>query len=87
MADNITVEEAKEQIYKLIKSGQGMKKYKAMDLVKALKELYPNRVEKDVVKDAIKALIAESKLVYTYFGGSFIEIPRVEGSANPEQAD
>ena len=32
--------------------------------------------------EAIKELIEEGKLVYTYFGGSYIEVPHKEGAAN-----
>jgi len=60
-----------------------MKKYKAMDLQKALIETYPDRADKTVSKAAIKQLIDSGRCVYTYFGGSYIEIPHVEGSANP----
>ena len=33
-------------------------------------------------KEAIKSLVNSGKLVYTYFGGSFLEIPHKEGAAN-----
>jgi hypothetical protein len=34
------------------------------------------------IKAAIKVLIDSERCVYGYFGGSSIELPRVEGSAN-----
>ena len=83
MPDMITVDEAAEAMFKLIKDAAGLKKYKAMDLQKALAELYPNRVDKNLGKAAIKQLIDSGRCVYTYFGGSYIEIPHREGSANP----
>ena len=83
MADMISVDEAAEAMFKLIKDAMGQKKYKAMDLHKALAELYPDRVDKNLGKVAIKQLIDSGRCVYTYFGGSYIELPHKEGSANP----
>ena len=80
----MTVDAIADAMFKMIKDAAGMKKYKAMDLNKAMKEIYPGRVEREDMKAAIKKLIDSGKCVYTYFGGSYIEIPHVEGSANPE---
>ncbi len=80
----ITLEELGEAIYKLVKQNTGLKKFKMMDLYKAMQEVYPGQVDKRMVKDAIKQQIDSKRLVYTYFGGSFIELPHEEGAANPE---
>ena len=32
-------------------------------------------ITRDDVKAALKDLVDEGKLIYTYFGGSFVEIP------------
>jgi hypothetical protein len=45
-------------------------------------QIFGDRVDKKVCKEAIKNLIESGKCVYTYFGGSFIEIPHEEGAAN-----
>ncbi len=82
MADTLTVEEVAEQMYKLIKDSMGMKKYKAGDLHKACSEIFGDRYDKKLGKEAIKSMVNEGKLVYTYFGGSFIEIPHKEGASN-----
>lgn len=83
MADMISVDEAAEAMFKLIKDAAGMKKYKAMDLQKAIMEMFPGRADKELCKAAIKKLIDSGRCVYTYFGGSYIEIPHKEGAANP----
>jgi len=83
MADMVSVEEVAEAMFKMVKDAAGIKKFKAMDLQKAMKEIYPGRVDKQLCKAATKQLIDSGRLVYTYFGGSFIEIPHVEGAANP----
>ena len=85
MADAPTVEEVADAMYKMIKDGAGQKQFKAMDLQKAMKQLYPGQVDKKMCRSAIKILINAERCVYTYFGGSFIELPRVEGAANPTE--
>ena len=60
---------------------QGKKKMKAGDITKAMEAEGATR---DEVKAAIRELVDGGKLVYSYFGGSFIEIPHTEGSANPQ---
>jgi len=84
MADMVSAGEVAEAMYKLVKQNAGVKKFKAMDLEKAMREIFGERVDKPTSKAAIKELIDSGRLVYTYFGGSFIEIPHTEASANPE---
>jgi hypothetical protein len=83
MAESITTEQLAEAIFKMVKQNAGMKKFKAMDLQKAMMEMYPG-VDKQMVKDAIRINIDSGRLVYTYFGGSYIEIPHEEAAANPD---
>lgn len=77
-----TVEEVADAMYKMVKDAFGVKKFKPMDLTKAMKELFGDEVDKQTCKDAIKQLVNSGKCVYTYFGGSFLEIPHREGAAN-----
>jgi hypothetical protein len=77
-----TVAEIADAMYKLVKDATGQKKLKATDLTKAMVELYGDEVDKQLCKDAIKELMNSGKCVYTYFGGSFIELPHREGAAN-----
>lgn len=77
------VEEVADAMFNMVKDAFGVKKLKPMDLVKAMIELYgEDEVDKKLCKLAIKELINSGRCVYTYFGGSFIEIPHREGSAN-----
>jgi hypothetical protein len=69
-----------EFIYKMVEAAQGKKQLKAMDLQKAVLKEHPDQNKNDV-KMAIKELIDGGRCVYTYFGGSFVEIPHVEGAA------
>jgi hypothetical protein len=77
-----TADEVADAMYKLVEEAQGMKKLKPMDLTKAMIQLYGDEVDKKLCKLAIKELINSGRCVYTYFGGSFVEIPHKEGSAN-----
>jgi hypothetical protein len=77
-----TVDEIAEAMFRMVKDAFGVKKLKPMDLTKAVMELYEGEVDKKACKAAIKQLIDSGRCVYTYFGGSYIEIPHKEGSAN-----
>jgi hypothetical protein len=77
-----TVDEIADAMQKMVEDAQGMKKLKPMDLVKAMVQLFGDEVDKKLCKKAIKQLVDSGTCVYTYFGGSFIEVPRKEGAAN-----
>ncbi len=78
----VTTEEVAEAMYELVAEYQGRKKFKAGDLIKAMKEKFgEDEVDKKLAKAAIRTLMDSGRLVYTYFGGSFIEVPHEEGVA------
>jgi len=78
-----TVEEVAEAMFNMVKEAQGMKQLKPMDLTKAMVQLYGGEgVDKKMCKEAIKILINSGRCIYTYFGGSYIELPHKEGAAN-----
>ncbi len=79
----VPVEQVKEKMYQWIKDTVGQKKWKATDLHKSCEELWGDEYQKRKEgKQAIKELIDEEKLVYTYFGGSYLEVPHKEGASN-----
>ncbi len=78
----ITVEEVADAMFNMVKDAFGIKKLKPMDLTKAMRDHFGDEVDKKMCKEAIKQLVNSGRCVYTYFGGSFIEIPHREGSAN-----
>lgn len=66
-------EEVKQKIYALVEKSVGKKKLKSSDIQKTISaEL---GITRDEVKDALRDLIDAGTLIYTYFGGSFVEIP------------
>lgn len=75
-----TTEEIAEAMYKMVADSAGMKKYKASDLTKAMMQQFEG-ADKAACKAAIRSLIDSGRLVYSYFGGSFIELPHKEGAA------
>ncbi len=77
-----TTEEIADAMYKLIAEAQGIKKLKPMDLIKSMIQLFGDEVDKKAGKAAIKLLINSGRCVYTYFGGSYIELPHRESAAN-----
>jgi hypothetical protein len=77
-----TVDEIADAMFKMVEEAYGLKKLKAMDLTKAMIGIYGDEVDKKLCKAAIKELINSGRCVYTYFGGSYIEIPHREASAN-----
>jgi hypothetical protein len=82
MADPVTVDEVAETMFKLVQRDYGQKKYKPTDLHKQMIEYYgADRCDKQACKGAIKKLVDAGRLVYTYFGGTYLEIPHEEGSA------
>jgi hypothetical protein len=76
----VTKEEVAEAMYEIVKEYQGKKKFKAGDLTKAMIQKYGEAdVDKKLCKAAIRTLMDSGRCVYTYFGGSFIELPPEEG--------
>jgi hypothetical protein len=83
MAEQVNVEEVADAMYNMVKGSMGQKKWKATDLTKAVIELFgADKCDKRLAKTAIRELMDSGRCVYTYFGGSFIEIPHKEGAAN-----
>lgn len=77
----VTTEQVADAMYEMVEKYQGKKKFKALDLTKAMKEQFGSEVDRKMCKEAIRELIDSGRCVYTYFGGSFIEVPHEEGAA------
>lgn len=79
----LTAEQVAEAMYELIEKYQGQKKFKAMDLQKQMQRKFgEEECTRDMCKAAIRLLTDNGRCVYTYFGGSAIEIPHREASQN-----
>jgi hypothetical protein len=76
----VTSDQVAEAMFEMVKEYQGRKKFKALDLTKAMKQQFgEDECDKKLCKAAIRSLMDSGRLVYTYFGGSFIEMPPEEG--------
>lgn len=80
MADMLSVDEVANAMYEMVKEATGLRKLKPMDLTKNILEAYGDRADKKLCKAAIKELINSGKCVYTYFGGSYVELTPEEGA-------
>lgn len=69
-----------EEMYQMVEDGKGTKKLKPGDLFKAMCDKHG--ISKRDAKAAIRILIDSERLVYTYFNGTFVELPGREGAAN-----
>ena len=82
MGEPVTVEELAEAIFRLVKETTGVKKLKPTDLTKTLMEYYgPERCSKEACKEALRLLMDSGRTVYTYYGGTYVELPPQEGAA------
>ncbi|OIP40281.1 hypothetical protein AUJ95_04730 [Candidatus Desantisbacteria bacterium CG2_30_40_21] len=79
----VSVEELADAMYELVTEYAGKKKLKASDIVKEMISKYGDEVDKEQGKEAIRCLMDSERCVYTYFGGTYIELPHKEG-AEPE---
>jgi len=78
----VTVDDVADAMYQLVEEYFGRKKFKASDLTKAMIEKFgEDEVDKKLCKLAIRQLTDSGRCVYTYFGGSYIEVPHKEGAA------
>jgi hypothetical protein len=77
-----SADEVADAMFQLVEQAHGVKKLKAMDLTKSMLEMFGDEVDKKLCKLAIKELINSGRCVYTYFGGSYIEIPHKEAASN-----
>ena len=78
----VSPEVVADAIYELVAQYQGKKKFKAGDLTKEMIAKFgEDECDKKLCKLAIRQLMDSGRLVYTYFGGSFIEVPHEEGAA------
>jgi hypothetical protein len=84
MADEYTVEQIADAMFKVVEETMGKKNLKASDLRKMMIKQFGGNVDKQLCKQAIRILMDSGRCVYAYFGGSYVTIPHKEG-ANPDK--
>jgi len=80
---SLRIENLADDMFALVKECAGKRKLKAGDLTKAMIAKHGEQTcDKEACKKAIRILIDSGRCVYTYLGGSYIELPsQVDGEA------
>ena len=77
----VPVETLAEEMYKLVAECAGKKNLKAGDLIKEMIARHgESSCSKDECKKAIRILIDSGRCIYSYLGGSYIQLPPKEGA-------
>jgi len=75
-ASPLSIEKLADEMFALIEECTGKRKLKAGDLTKAMIAKHGDTAcDKDACKKAIRILIDSGRCIYTYLGGSYIELP------------
>ena len=77
---NVAIETVADEMYKMVAEYAGKKNLKAGDLTKAMIAKFGEDCTKDDCKHAIRILIDSGRCVYSYLGGSYIQLPPKEGT-------
>jgi hypothetical protein len=79
MAEPVSIEELSEAMFALVKSTVGSKRLRPTEVTKAMIERFgAERCTKEACKEAMKQLTTAGRLVYTFYDGSYIEMPSEE---------
>ncbi len=82
MPETVTVETIAEEMYALVVECAGKKNLKAGDLTKAMIARFGEQAcSKEQCKQAIRILIDSGRCIYSYLGGSYIQLPVKEETA------
>jgi hypothetical protein len=77
----IPTETLADEMYKMISDYAGKKNLKAGDLTKEMIARHGDtNCSKDDCKQAIRLLIDSGRCVYSYLGGSYIQLPPQQGA-------
>ena len=76
----LTVETIAEEMFQYVSECTGKKNLKAGDLTKfAIAKHGEEACTKDMCKHAIRQLIDSERCIYSYLGGSYIQLPPTAG--------
>ena len=75
---DITPEILANEMYQMISEYAGKRNLKAGDLTKEMIARHGEQCSKDDCKHAIRLLIDSGRCVYSYLGGSYIQLPPKE---------
>ena len=76
MAESVSVDEVVEAMYRLVVETTGSRKLRPTDVTRAMIERFgAERCNRDLCKQALKVLTESERCVYTFYDGSYIELP------------
>jgi hypothetical protein len=71
----VSVEQIADAMFELVKEYKGKKQYSARELTKTMIQKFGSECDRDLCKKAVRILVDSGKCVYTYKGGSYVEMP------------
>ncbi len=77
----VAVEALAEEMYQMVAEYAGKKNLKPGDLTKAMIAKHGEDCTKDDCKQAIRLLTESGRCVYSYLGGSYIQLPPKEDAS------
>jgi hypothetical protein len=69
-----TVQEIADAMYNLVKEYKGKKQYTARELTKEMANKFGSDANRSTCKEALRLLMDSGRCVYTYKGGSYVEV-------------
>jgi len=79
MGDKVSTEELAEVMFKIVEQYAGKRKFNPGELTKEMIAQYgEDRATKKDCKAALRMLIDSGRCIYTYFGGTSVELPPEE---------
>ncbi|MFC1705807.1 hypothetical protein ACFL59_03180 [Planctomycetota bacterium] len=70
-----SMDEIMDAMYELIKEYTGKKSYTPRELAKAMNEKFGDGTDLKTCKKAVKQIVSTGRLVFTYAGSSYVELP------------
>jgi hypothetical protein len=79
MAEPVSIEDLAEAMYTMIKESAGSRRLRPTDLTRAMVERFgAGRCSRDACKGALRRLTDSGRCVYTFYDGSYVELPSEE---------
>lgn len=79
MGGKVPVEELAEAMFKMVEQYSGKRKFNPIELTKDMIARFgEDRVTKQDCKAALRVLIDSGRCVYSYYGGTSVELPSKE---------
>jgi hypothetical protein len=79
MAEPVTIEELAEAMYRMVQESAGSRRLRPTELTKAMIERFgADRCSRETCKQALRRLVDSGRCVYTFYDGSYVELPSQE---------